>query len=200
MLRSASCDLGAELGDVLSRRALLTLHDVKLDTLAFSQRLEAVAVDGGVVNEAILLSVLRRDEAKTLGVVEPLHFAGGTHCGTSSFNCVGVPCLRYLSDYCLFAAEVAALTARNQKRPGKTPGPLNGKLAQSRNQCASCHKPNISRPHGQRSWAGEASSYAGSTKPLSASPYASTTPAGPGTVAPVSIDFIIRALATALPL
>src|SRR5256885_9395499 len=33
----------------------------------------AVAVDGGVVNEAILLSVLRGDEAKTLGVVEPLH-------------------------------------------------------------------------------------------------------------------------------
>src|ERR1700693_2459614 len=28
--------------------------------------------------------------------------------GTSSFNCVGVPCLRYLSDYCLFAAEMAA--------------------------------------------------------------------------------------------
>src|SRR5205823_4073181 len=69
----------AELGDVLGRRALLTLHDVELDSLAFSQRLEAAAIDGGVVNEAIFLSVLGGDEAKALGVVEPLHFAGGTH-------------------------------------------------------------------------------------------------------------------------
>jgi len=31
--------------------------------------------------------------------------------GTSSFNCVGVPFVRYLSDYCLFAAEIAAFPA-----------------------------------------------------------------------------------------
>jgi hypothetical protein len=31
------------------------------------------------MNEAILLSVLGGDEAKALGVVEPLYFAGGTH-------------------------------------------------------------------------------------------------------------------------
>src|SRR4029079_19476499 len=82
---SASSDLRAELGDVLGGGTLLALHDVELDTLAFSQRLEAVAIDGGVVNEAILLSVLGGDEAKALGVVKPLYFAGGTHCGTSSF-------------------------------------------------------------------------------------------------------------------
>jgi hypothetical protein len=46
MLRSASYDLRAELGDVLSRRALLALHDVEFNALAFSQRLEAVALNG----------------------------------------------------------------------------------------------------------------------------------------------------------
>ena len=79
ILRSASYDLSAELGDVLSRWAFLALHDVELNALAFSQRLEAVALNGGVMNEAILLSVLWCDEAKAFGVVEPLYFAGGTH-------------------------------------------------------------------------------------------------------------------------
>jgi len=36
--------------------------------------------------------------------------------GTSSFNCVGVPCLRYLSDYCLFAAEMAAFVRQKPKK------------------------------------------------------------------------------------
>src|ERR1700680_1441863 len=79
ILRSASYDLSAELGDVLGRGALLALHDVEFNALAFSQRLEAVALNGGMMNEAILLSVLGGDEAKALGVVEPLYFAGGTH-------------------------------------------------------------------------------------------------------------------------
>src|SRR5207247_10507984 len=62
------------------------------------------------------------------GVMKPKPFASLHHFtlpvvrmfGTSSFNCVGVPCLRYLSDYCLFAAEVAALAGqKTKKRPGK---------------------------------------------------------------------------------
>jgi len=36
--------------------------------------------------------------------------------GTSSFNCVGVPFLRYLSDYCLFAAEMAAFFRLKTKK------------------------------------------------------------------------------------
>src|ERR1700730_7229241 len=71
--------LSAELGDVLGRWAFLALHDVEFNALALSQRLEAVALNGGMMNEAILLSVLGGDEAKALGVVEPLYFAGGTH-------------------------------------------------------------------------------------------------------------------------
>ena len=53
--RSASCDLSAELGDVLCRRALLTLHDVEFDALAFSQRLEAGRLGWRVMNEAEIL-------------------------------------------------------------------------------------------------------------------------------------------------
>ena len=69
-----------ELGDVLSGRALLTLHDVELDALAFGERLVAVALDGRMMNEAILLTILGRDEAKALRIVEPLYRAGRTHC------------------------------------------------------------------------------------------------------------------------
>jgi len=41
--------------------------------------------------------------------------------GTSSFNCVGVPCLRYLSDYCLFAAEMTALAGQKPKKTWQNP-------------------------------------------------------------------------------
>ncbi|HMJ16928.1 MAG TPA: hypothetical protein VK478_00950, partial [Gemmatimonadaceae bacterium] len=45
-------------------------------------------------------------------------------CGTSSFNCVGVPFLRYLSDYCLFAAEMAAFfRLKTKKDLANIPGP-----------------------------------------------------------------------------
>src|SRR5687768_16326525 len=67
------------LGDVLGGRALLPLHDVELHDLTLGERLEAVAGDGAVVDEAVLLTVVGRDEAEALRVVEPLHFAGRTH-------------------------------------------------------------------------------------------------------------------------
>src|SRR2546430_8340529 len=137
MQLSASYALGAELGDVLGRRALLALHDVELDALAFSQRLEPAAIDGGVVNEAILLSVLGGDEAKALGVVEPLYFAGGTH-------------VRYiLIQLCrsaVFAVPVRLLFVRGRNGRLSKPGnqkdlaiiqvPLSS-LAMLRNRCAS---------------------------------------------------------------
>src|SRR5437867_11838520 len=71
-----SSPYGLELHDVLRRRALLALHDVELDPLALSQRLEALCLDRGVVNEAVLLPVLGCDETETLRVVEPLHDTG----------------------------------------------------------------------------------------------------------------------------
>src|SRR6476659_3274753 len=69
---------------VLGGGTLLALHNVELDLFAFGERLEAATVDGGVVNETILLAVLRGNESKTLCIVEPLHSSGGTHAGTSS--------------------------------------------------------------------------------------------------------------------
>src|SRR6266566_6684354 len=53
--------------------------DVELYRIAFCKGLEARAGDRAVVNEAILLPVVRCDESKALRVVEPLHFAGRTH-------------------------------------------------------------------------------------------------------------------------
>src|SRR4026208_902266 len=142
MLLSASYDLSAELGDVLGRGALLALHDVEFNALAVGNRLEAVALNGGVMIEAILLSVLGGDEAKALGVVEPLYFAGGTH-------------VRYiLIQLCrsaVFAVPVRLLFVRGRNgriffalKPKKTrqlPRSLYSSLALSRNRCASGFEP-----------------------------------------------------------
>src|SRR5690606_40350893 len=63
--------LAVQARNVLSRRTLLALHDVELHRLTFGQRLEAAALDGRMMDEAILLSIGRRDEAETLRIVEP---------------------------------------------------------------------------------------------------------------------------------
>src|SRR5690606_4944174 len=65
--------------DVLGSRALFTLHQVELHQFTLGERLEPGALDGGVVDEAIAISVRWGDEAKALGVVEPLHRSGGPH-------------------------------------------------------------------------------------------------------------------------
>src|SRR5664279_1313096 len=77
------------LGHVLSRGTLLPLDDIELHRLAFGQRLEAAALDRAVVDEAVLLTVVRGDEAEPLRVVEPLHFACDTHCHTPEDVCSG---------------------------------------------------------------------------------------------------------------
>ncbi len=69
----------ADAGNVLGRGALLALDYVELHLLAFGKRLEAAALDRGVVNEAILLPVRRGDEAEALVIVEPLNCSVGTH-------------------------------------------------------------------------------------------------------------------------
>src|SRR3954469_24908335 len=65
--------LVADLGDVLRRWSLLALDDVELHLFPFGQRLEAAALDGGVMHEAVLLAIRWGDEAKALRVVEPFH-------------------------------------------------------------------------------------------------------------------------------
>ena len=59
--------------DLLCGRALGALHDVELHALALTQGLESFHVDGGVMDEDILRTVIQADETETLGVVEPLH-------------------------------------------------------------------------------------------------------------------------------
>src|SRR5689334_15410271 len=52
--------------------ALRALGDFELHALAFLQAAEALGVDGREMDEHVLPAVFRRDEAKALGVVEPL--------------------------------------------------------------------------------------------------------------------------------
>ena len=59
-------------GDVRSCRALLSVGDVELDTLAFCEGLEAFRLDGGEVYEHVL-SRICFDETKTLCLVKPLY-------------------------------------------------------------------------------------------------------------------------------
>src|SRR5690348_3838743 len=58
--------LARDLRHVLGGRTLLSLHDLELDEVTLGERLEAVPLDRRVMNETILLSILRRDEAKPL--------------------------------------------------------------------------------------------------------------------------------------
>src|SRR5690606_1599724 len=58
-------------------QALLALHDLERDLLAFLQRLEAAALDRAEMDEQVL-AAFRGDEAKALGVVEPLDDTGLT--------------------------------------------------------------------------------------------------------------------------
>jgi hypothetical protein len=82
------------------------------------------------MNEAILLSVLWRDEAKTLGIVEPLNFSGGTHCGTSSSIVSEAPCCGTNPTSCV-AITVIALRPDTKKGPVNTPGPVSGQFSRN---------------------------------------------------------------------
>src|SRR6185295_15934428 len=63
---------GLRLADVRGLESLRSTDDVELQPLAFGQRLEALALDRGVVNEHVLATLLL-DETETLCFVEPLH-------------------------------------------------------------------------------------------------------------------------------
>src|SRR5215210_3568235 len=63
-------------GDVDRLRALVAGLGIEGDLRALGQRLEAVGVDAGVVDEEVLATLIGRDEAEALVVVEPLHGSG----------------------------------------------------------------------------------------------------------------------------
>src|SRR3954452_15317888 len=64
---------GSDLLDVRCSRALLTLLLVVAHLRALSKRLEAAALDRGVMDEEVLAALIRSDEAEALVVVEPLN-------------------------------------------------------------------------------------------------------------------------------
>ncbi len=69
----------AALRDVLCRWAFLPFDNVEFYSIPLRERLEAIPSNRAVVDEAILLSIVRGDKAKALRIVEPLYLAGRTH-------------------------------------------------------------------------------------------------------------------------
>jgi hypothetical protein len=59
--------------DVGSLLALGALHNFEGNLFAFFQGLEAIHVDRGEMGEQILAAIIRSNEAKTLGIIEPFH-------------------------------------------------------------------------------------------------------------------------------
>src|SRR6185312_7390296 len=76
---------GLEGLNVLSLPALGPFDHVELDGLAFLERTEAVALDGGVVDEDVL-AVRPREKSKALGIVKPFH-CSLFHMCTFPFKC-----------------------------------------------------------------------------------------------------------------
>ena len=62
-----------QLGDVHSLGALLALGDVEVDALVLVQGAEALALDGGVVDEQISTTSIGGDEAEALFRVEDVY-------------------------------------------------------------------------------------------------------------------------------
>jgi hypothetical protein len=79
-------------GDIDGRWPLLSVLDLEFDSLVLGKSLESLLLDGAEVNEDILGAVAGRDEAETLGLVEPLDLSldfvrHSDECGTE--NCCG---------------------------------------------------------------------------------------------------------------
>src|SRR4051794_35725681 len=73
--RSPSSWSTSDGANVLRLGTLGTLGDVELDLLVLVEGLVALRLDGGVVDENVVATVLLRDEAETLFGVEPLDSA-----------------------------------------------------------------------------------------------------------------------------
>ena len=71
-----------DIGSLLAFRAL---RDFELDFLTFFEGLKTVHVDRGEVSEQILAAVIRSDEAKAFGIIEPLN-STSCHKRTFKFN------------------------------------------------------------------------------------------------------------------
>ncbi len=65
--------------DLVGLRTFRTLANHVLDHLVLGERAKALLLDGSMVDKNILSTIIRRDETKTLRVVEPLYLAA-CHC------------------------------------------------------------------------------------------------------------------------
>jgi hypothetical protein len=77
--RAATTRATIERGHVFGLRTLLSLPDFELDFLPFLELPEAPALNRGEVHEAILATIIRRDETVPLLSIEPLHYPCRAH-------------------------------------------------------------------------------------------------------------------------
>src|SRR5687767_12787930 len=78
---------GLDLPDVGCLQTLRAAGHFELNPVTLGEALEAVRLDGGVVDEHVFATLLR-DEPVALGVVEPLHLS---LCHTSDLSLRGYP-------------------------------------------------------------------------------------------------------------
>jgi hypothetical protein len=62
-------------GNVGGLQTLRTFLDIKVDRLAFGQRLESVSLDCGEVHEHVVTAISRCNKTEALGLVKPLYSA-----------------------------------------------------------------------------------------------------------------------------
>jgi hypothetical protein len=62
-----------ERDQVFSCRTFLPVDHIEFDPCAFGQAFEAFALDGGVMTEYVLLTVVTRYEAEAFFVIEPFY-------------------------------------------------------------------------------------------------------------------------------
>jgi hypothetical protein len=76
---TAAAGAAVERRHVLRLRTFLSLPDLELDFLSFLELPEAPALNSGEVHEAILATIIRRDETVPLLSVEPLYHPCRAH-------------------------------------------------------------------------------------------------------------------------
>src|SRR6185312_8270920 len=110
---SVPCRSRSDGRDVYGLRALVALLRVVGDLGALLQRAVPLAVDPRVMDEEVLVAVVRGDEAKPLVVAEPLNGAGRHGVNSSTVLC---------SCYAEDAAQSFDLRAFALLSPGSVPG------------------------------------------------------------------------------
>lgn len=70
--------------NILCLRSFLTLLNIERHLLTFSQTFKAVALNGREMHEHVVTSIIRRNKAEALGVVEPFYCTCSHNKNTSN--------------------------------------------------------------------------------------------------------------------